>query len=108
MYPYEQIEDFEDWKPTINSHDYLLVDFFATWCGPCKNLDGEIKKAVDKYPDLKIVKVDIDEADDLCDHFEVENLPTVYYFHKGKKKTLFMGSKYPLFHKKVDELMECE
>ena len=108
LYPHDQIEDMEEWEPTINAHDYLLVDFFATWCGPCKKLDNEIKKAVDKYPNLKVVKVDIDEADELCDEFEVENLPTVYYYHKGVKKSLFMGSRYPLFHKKVEELMANE
>ena len=109
MYDYDQIEELDEWEPTINAHDYLIVDFFATWCGPCKNLDKEIKKAKERHPNLKIVKVDIDEADDLCDHFEVENLPTVYFFHKGKKqKKIFMGNKYDLFHTRVNDLMELK
>ena len=105
MYEYEYIENVEDYEGMVASADHVIVDFFATWCGPCKNLDKEIKKAKDKYPDLKIFKVDIDESDEISDYYEVENLPTIFYYKKGEKKTLFMGSKYELFHKKIDELM---
>ena len=105
MYEYTMIEDMEEWEESIKSAEHVIVDFFATWCGPCKMLENQIKNAVEKYPNLKVFKVDIDEADEITDHFEVENLPTVFYFKNGEKTTMFMGSKYNLFHSKIDELM---
>ena len=107
-YDYNEIEEMEQWDESINSSKYVLVDFFAAWCGPCKALDAQIKKASEKYPNLKIYKVDIDQADEVSDNFEVENLPTVFLYKDGKKKSLFMGNKYELFHKKIDDLMQEE
>ena len=104
-YEFKYINDMEEWETEINTKGKIIVDFFATWCRPCKQLDKQILKAKEKYPELKIYKVDIDEADEVSDNFEVENLPTVYFYKDGVKMTFFMGSKYDLFHKKIDELM---
>lgn len=63
----------------ITSKGDVLVDFFATWCGPCKMLAPELELISDK---VQIVKVDIDENLELCKRFGVMSVPTLVYFKK--------------------------
>ena len=105
QYPCTKINDLEELNEALSSNQFVMLDFYADWCGPCKVFDKQIKIASAKYQNLKIIKIDIDEADEISDEYEVENLPTALFFHNGDKKSLFMGSKFDLFHKKVDDLM---
>ena len=64
----------------------VLVDFFATWCGPCKML-SPILEEVDQRGeagDLLIVKVDVDEASDIAIKFGIQSIPTLILFENGK------------------------
>ena len=64
----------------------VLVDFYATWCGPCKML-APILEEVDERKeagDLLIVKVDVDEASDIAIRFGIQSIPTLIIFENGK------------------------
>ena len=61
-----------------------VVDFYATWCGPCKML-GPIFEEVAKEADIKFVKVDIDEHEELCREYKVMSVPTLILFENGKE-----------------------
>ena len=64
----------------------VLVDFFATWCGPCKML-SPILEEVDQRGeagDLLIVKVDVDQASDIAIRFGIQSIPTLILFENGK------------------------
>jgi thioredoxin len=69
------IDNFDD---VIKKGD-VLVDFFATWCGPCKMLAPELESISDK---VQIMEVDIDENLELCKRFGVMSVPTLIYFKK--------------------------
>lgn len=71
----------------------ILVDFYATWCGPCKLL-GQVLENIEKDVDLDIMKVDIDKYPELARRYKVMSVPTMILFDKGqeeKKNIGFMG-----------------
>ena len=70
----------------------VLVDFFATWCGPCKML-GPVLESVQEELEgkIKIVKVDVDESNDLAAAFGVMAVPTMVLFKDGKQINAFSG-----------------
>lgn len=72
--------------------DAVLVDFFATWCGPCKMLSPVLESAAKTLEGkVKIVKVDVDQSPELAQKFGVMAVPTMILFKKGQQATAFSG-----------------
>lgn len=72
-----------------NFHDEIkkglvLVDFYATWCGPCKMMHPIIEKIESKYKDVKVIQVDVDRHDDLAHEYGVMSIPTLCFMKDGK------------------------
>ncbi len=68
----------------LNEKKVVLVDFFATWCGPCQMLAPVIEKVAEEDNSLKVVKVDIDNDYDLAVKYKIEVVPTLLLFKDGK------------------------
>ncbi len=62
----------------------VLVDFFATWCGPCKMLSVVIDKFA-KEEQIEILKIDIDQAENLSNTYKIYSVPTLIIFDNGKE-----------------------
>lgn len=70
----------------------VLVDFFATWCGPCKMLSPVLEGVAEKMKDkVTIVKVDVDRSPDLAAKFGVMSVPTMIVFKNGRQVDAFSG-----------------
>ena len=61
-------------------NDLVLVDFYATWCGPCKMMHPVIEKIANDYSNLKIIKIDVDKHDDIARQYGVMSIPTLILF----------------------------
>ncbi len=61
----------------------VIVDFFATWCGPCKMLSPVIDELSNKYPDITFVKIDVDECPTISREYGVMSVPTLLKFEDG-------------------------
>ena len=75
----------EKFKENINGGK-VLVDFFATWCGPCKMLSPVLEEIKEDRSELKIVKVDVDESPVLAKEYGVMSVPTLLLFENGELK----------------------
>ena len=71
-------------EEVINSQRAVLVDFFATWCGPCQMLAPVLEKISSSRADFDIAKVDIDEAQDLAYKYGIQVVPTMVICKDGK------------------------
>ena len=67
------------------SNGNILVDFFATWCGPCKMLSPVLEEISNDRSSVKVVKIDVDECPNLARNFGVMSVPTLFLFKDGKQ-----------------------
>ena len=71
----------------------VVVDFWASWCGPCKQLTPAIERVVKQYAGkVKLVKINVDENQELAQQFRVQSIPAVYGFKGGRPVDGFMGA----------------
>ena len=63
----------------------VVVDFFANWCGPCKMLGPVLEELSSSRSEVKVVKIDVDQEEDLARRFGVMSIPALYLFKDGKQ-----------------------
>ena len=69
----------------------VLVDFFATWCGPCNMLSPVIEQVAAEHPELTVLKIDVDELPTLAQRYGVASIPTLLYVQDGQVKNQALG-----------------
>lgn len=77
------IKDKNEFKDVV-SDGYVLVDFFATWCGPCKMLSPVLEEVENERSEVTIAKVDIDDNIEIAKSFGVMSVPTLILFKNGE------------------------
>lgn len=82
-----------DFPALVQDDKLLVVDFFATWCGPCKKLSPMLDEVSEEFGDrVNIVKVDVDESEDLAMTYGIRSVPTVLFFKNGQQVDKFVGA----------------
>jgi len=69
----------------------VLLDFWASWCGPCKMLAPSIEKLADEHPEVKVVKIDVDQEQALAMQYQVQSIPTLITFKNGQPVSRQLG-----------------
>ena len=88
-----EIKNEKEFNEIINS-EYALVDFFATWCGPCKMMGPVLESVSSNRDNIKIIKVDVDKFESLARTYGVMSIPTLILFKNGQvvdKKVGFLA-----------------
>ena len=75
----------------LHSDKPVLVDFWASWCGPCRMLAPVIAEIAEEHPELKVGKINVDEEPTLASQFGVSSIPTVIAFKDGKPVKASVG-----------------
>ena len=75
----------EKFNEMINGEQLTLVDFFATWCGPCKMMHPILEQLKEKMgDDIRILKVDVDKNEALSMQYRIQSVPTLMLFKQGE------------------------
>mmetsp|Transcript_47569 Transcript_47569/g.110319 ORF Transcript_47569/g.110319 Transcript_47569/m.110319 type:complete len:105 (-) Transcript_47569:404-718(-) len=81
-----------DFDKAIDVDKLVVVDFTATWCGPCQRMSPIIEKLAAEFPNIVFVKVDVDENEETAAHCGISAMPTFQFYQKGEKVNEFSGA----------------
>ena len=74
----------ENFKELTQGNELVVVDFFATWCGPCKMFGPILEEVANQYENgVKFAKIDIDENDELAMQYNIQAVPTILFLKNG-------------------------
>mmetsp|Transcript_6070 Transcript_6070/g.9303 ORF Transcript_6070/g.9303 Transcript_6070/m.9303 type:complete len:106 (+) Transcript_6070:93-410(+) len=97
------ITKMDDWNALMETSKskLVVVDFTASWCGPCKFIAPVFEKLADENPDAEFVKVDVDEAEEIAAACGISAMPTFQFFKGGKKVDEMKGADQKSLEAKV-------
>ena len=78
-------------EEVLNSDKTVLVDFYADWCGPCKMFSPVVEAVAEENEDIKVVKVNVDNAQDLAIKYQVMSIPTTVVIKEGQEVNRVVG-----------------
>ena len=84
------INSLQEFETLIQNGKTVIVDFFATWCGPCMMLSPILEELSSEY---KVCKINVDEEQELAMSNKIMSIPTVYFYKDGELKNKFVGYK---------------
>jgi len=86
-----QLGNSEEFDDVVADYDVVLVDFYADWCGPCKMMEPTIETLADET-DAAVLKVDVDQFQDLAGQYQVQGIPTLLVFADGELADRMVGA----------------
>jgi thioredoxin 1 len=89
----------------LASEGLVLVDFFATWCGPCSMLSPHLTRLAEEVPEVKVCRLDVDTAMEIAIRYGIASIPALFYFRGGEIVKKLVGyCEYEELRKVTEEL----
>ncbi|KAI8084548.1 thioredoxin-like protein [Halteromyces radiatus] len=96
-------KDLNEFKALIASDKLVVIDFYATWCAPCKLISPKFEKLVEEYPDVIFAKIDVDDVADVAAEVGVRAMPTFMFFKNSNKVDEVVGANLSSIVNKIKE-----
>ena len=104
----QTLTSLEEFENVIDSGKTVVVDFTATWCGPCRKVAQPFERLANIYTELVFVKVDVDEAHDVATRYNVTCMPTFHVFQNKTIVDSMSGSDIQKLNKMVEAYGESK
>ena len=99
-----QVQTLAELQTLVKDNKKVVVDFFATWCGPCKMIAPVIEGLAGEHTDIAFAQVDVDQSEDVAAKYEVTSMPTFLFFFNGEVIDKQIGANQEAIKKKIEQL----
>lgn len=93
----------DNFEQIVTENELVLIDYWASWCGPCKSFAPVFEAASEKYPDIVFAKVNTEEQQELAGHFQIRSIPTLMIF---REKIIIFSQPGMIPSQALDELID--
>ncbi len=73
----------ENFEQTINNNDFVIVDYWAPWCGPCRSFAPTYEKVSEDHPEIVFAKLNTEDEQEIAAHFQIRSIPTLMIFREN-------------------------
>ena len=93
----------DNFEQNVTENELVLIDYWASWCGPCKSFAPVFEAASEKYPEIVFAKVNTEEQQELAGHFQIRSIPTLMIF---REKIIIFSQPGMIPSQALDELID--
>lgn len=100
----KEVSDLAQFNGLVSAKDKVsVVDFYATWCGPCKAIAPIFEALAEKVPEVQFARVDVDRAEAVAAEYGITAMPTILFFQDGEKVDTVVGANVPKIAKLIEQ-----
>lgn len=97
------LNTLSEFETQIADDKLTVVDFTASWCGPCQNIAPFYEELSQKYPNATFVKVDVDDGEAVAEKYGINSMPTFHFYIKGERVAEFSGASQQMLVETIEK-----